>query len=96
MKELDDKLKMVSASQTSLFEIWGEKKNAHTINEFLSFFASFYDLFMKELSVLEKVREQAKEAEKQLQRQKEMTESRRRGGLETFSETTANMSSTMV
>ena len=96
MKELDDKLKKVSASQTSLFEVWGVKKDAHTINEFFSFFASFHDLFMKELGELEKVREQAKEAERQLQRQKEMTESRRQGGLDAFSGSGGNMSSTMV
>ena len=96
MKDLDDKLKKVSASQVSLFEAWGVKKNAHSINEFFSFFTEFYRLFMNELSELEKKREQAREAEKQLQRQKEMTESRRKGGLDAFSETTANSTSAMV
>ena len=74
MKDLDDKLKKVSASQVSLFEAWGVKKNDYTINEFLNIFEEFYELFMNELSELEKKREQARKAEKQLQQQKELTQ----------------------
>ena len=74
MKDLDDKLKKVSASQVRLFEAWGVKKNAYTINEFLNIFEEFYELFMNELSELEKKREQARKAEKQLKQQKELTQ----------------------
>lgn len=96
VQALQDDMNKLNGYFNELIVEFGESKDDYTVDSFFKVLVDFYDIFMNELTTLEKKKKDAEELRKRMENQEKMTRSIHAHAMDSFQNKTKGLNSEEV